>query len=395
MSRRVNKTGRRRSVDAPPEDLLERDCPHLAFVEPGRYDRLIRSLTKKNELYRRGGSSGVDCRRNVPKKRTRWPGQSIQCGVCGRLYVYGGHGQTDHLMCSGAREHTCWNGITFDGPLACWQLSAALFDQLATLPEFDATFLGDLQAASSQLDGDRVHRRRELESAIQRLERESSNLVQALREMKSSPLILAELQEMEGKIAELKAEPSDLNLDVKPKLALPSVEEIRRVAREKFTDLAFDSQEFARHMRQLATPIFVYPYRLCDGGHVVLRAEATLSAMPFVNQKLPPIPGLTDRLVHVVMVDLFEPPQREAVREEVIRMMQNPHTEREIARQLGITQPAVQYAKKLAREMERRGLTDAYVAISEPPGDYGKLRRHLHKRYSFDPLDGFPRQSPT
>ena len=32
-SRRINKTGRRRSVIAPPEDLLLRDVPHLAFIE--------------------------------------------------------------------------------------------------------------------------------------------------------------------------------------------------------------------------------------------------------------------------------------------------------------------------------------------------------------------------
>ena len=398
MSRRVNKTGRRRSMDAPPEDLLERECAHLAFVEPARYDRLIRSLIKKNELYRRGGSSGVDSRRNVPKKRTRWPGQSIQCGVCGRLYVYGGHGRTDHLMCSGAREHKCWNGITFDGHIACRRLSEAMFDQLATLPEFDVTFLAELQAALSQLDGDRVQRRRGVESAIQRLERESSNLVQALREMKGSPLILVELQEMEGKMAELKAELSELNRSEKPKHVLPSVKEIRRVARETFTGLALDSQEFARHMRQIATPIFVYPYRLCDGGHVVLRAEVTFSAMPFVNQQLPPIPDLAEQLTRVVVVDLFEPPQREAVREDLVRLMQangKPLTEREIAAQLGITQPAVQNAKKLAREMERAGLTDPYVATKFPPTDYGKLRRHLHKRYRFEPVDGFPRRWPT
>jgi hypothetical protein len=42
MSRRVNKTGRRRAVDAPPAERLERHCPHLAFIEPQRYDRLER-----------------------------------------------------------------------------------------------------------------------------------------------------------------------------------------------------------------------------------------------------------------------------------------------------------------------------------------------------------------
>jgi hypothetical protein len=54
MSKRINKTGRRRSVDAPPEDRLERNCPHLAFIDAERYDRVIRKLRARNDKYRRG-----------------------------------------------------------------------------------------------------------------------------------------------------------------------------------------------------------------------------------------------------------------------------------------------------------------------------------------------------
>src|SRR5262245_13612860 len=44
LSKRVNQTGRRKSVPAPASERLERRCPHLAFLEPARYDRLIRML---------------------------------------------------------------------------------------------------------------------------------------------------------------------------------------------------------------------------------------------------------------------------------------------------------------------------------------------------------------
>jgi site-specific DNA recombinase len=37
-SQRVNQTGRRKAVAAPPGEGLERQCPHLAFIEPARYD---------------------------------------------------------------------------------------------------------------------------------------------------------------------------------------------------------------------------------------------------------------------------------------------------------------------------------------------------------------------
>ncbi len=47
MTRRVNSTGRRKSINAPPEELLERPCPHLAFVTVERYDRLLRPLLRE------------------------------------------------------------------------------------------------------------------------------------------------------------------------------------------------------------------------------------------------------------------------------------------------------------------------------------------------------------
>jgi site-specific DNA recombinase len=63
------------------------------------------------------------------------------------------------------------------------------------------------------------------------------------------------------------------------------------------------------------------------------------------------------------------------------------HKERSIAHDLGITQPAVQYAAALQRLMDQLGITDPYVPVTEAPTE-GKLCRHKHKRYRFDPLPG-------
>ena len=145
MSKRVNQTGRRKSVPAPPSERLERNCPHLAFIEPARYDRLIRTLDERNSKYRRRSIDGIDVRKDVPKKRTVWPGQHIYCGVCGRLYVYGGHGQKDHLMCRGAHDYRCWNAITVDGPLAADKLVEAIRHEIESLPDFDPVLLQAVQ----------------------------------------------------------------------------------------------------------------------------------------------------------------------------------------------------------------------------------------------------------
>ena len=202
--------------------------------------------------------------------------------------------------------------------------------------------------------------------------------------MGSSQTLLTELRLLEVQQDELQRERDLLDAAPKQELILPSLNEILKIARETIEPLGSESQEFARCMRQILYPIHVFPYRLCDGGHPVLRAEVHLTAIPFVPVHEPKLPGLTQRLSSVFTVDLFHPPQREAFREDVMRLTHandGAMTERQIAAQLGITQPAVQNAKKLAREMQRCGLVDPYVAISEPPGDYGKLRRHHHRRH--------------
>lgn len=395
MSRRVNKTGRRKSVAAPPEDLLERDCPHLAFIDPVRYDRVICQLKERNAKYRRGLSGGIDPRKNVPKKRTRWPGQSVLCGICGRNFVFGGHGQTDHLMCSGAREYQCWNGITFDGPTACNTLSLKLFEQISKLPGFDSQFMTELHRECELVDGDRTKRSDEIAHQIGDVERKASNIVRAIGELGTSPILSAELRSLETKLGDLRAEQSELAESPRQRLVLPSVAEIGRIAKETFKDLASDSQEFARQMRRIVEQIFVHPHRLCDGGHPVLRAEVKFSLVPFVSKDASGLSGLGDRLSGTFIADLFVPPQRAVFRDDVVRLTQSTSlTERQIASQLGITQPAVQYAKKLARQMKRLGLSDPYVTLTGPPADYAKLKRHNHHRYEFTPRDGFPRHQP-
>jgi hypothetical protein len=58
-----------------------------------------------------------------------------------------------------------------------------------------------------------------------------------------------------------------------------------------------------------------------------------------------------------------------------------------VAQRLSITTTAAQRAATLDRQMRALGLADPYQPVHAPPADYGKLRRHKHPRYCFDPLD--------
>jgi hypothetical protein len=137
-------------------------------------------------------------------------------------------------------------------------------------------------------------------------------------------------------------------------------------------------------MRTLIPELKVYPYRLCDGGAVVLRAQFTLQLVA-LTPSAPAVGGLDEVLRREMVVGLFDPPQRVRYRQQVMGLRDEGKTEREVAAALGITQAAVQRAAALDRLMQKMTIQDPYLPVLAPPDDYGKMRRHLHKRYRLEP----------
>jgi DNA invertase Pin-like site-specific DNA recombinase len=340
MAKRVNQTGRRKSIPAPLSERLERPVPHLAFIEANRYDRLIRMLDERNAKFRRKGINGVDPRKDVPKKRTVWPGQHITCGICGRLYVYGGHGQKSHLMCQGAHQYCCWNGLAVDGPDAATRLLAAIRREIAYLPEFDSVFLQMVEEELNQGQGGQDHRRHELATRKGTLDRALSNLMEAIKETAHSPTLLQELKRLEHEKDEVNEAERKLEHLAKQKPCLPSVAEVKALAEEAFQGLAVTSQEFGRLLRLLVPSLVVRPFRLCDGGRSVLRAYSTLTLAPLLPQGLSS-GTLEAALKKTLEVDLYDPPQRETYRVPVEELAREGLTQDAIAQKLRLTQTVV------------------------------------------------------
>lgn len=94
-----HETGRRVSVKNPAGPQY-REYPHLAHWTPAEFDALNAQLEKQNQGFDRKPVNGVDPRWQVPRKRTRFPGQYARCWYCGRHYVWGGNGMTDNLRCA-------------------------------------------------------------------------------------------------------------------------------------------------------------------------------------------------------------------------------------------------------------------------------------------------------
>lgn len=386
MSVRVNKSGRYKSIDAPAKDLLTRKCPHLAFIESERYDPLIRQLNERNACFRRVGTDGVDPRRGVPRKRTRWPGRHLTCGQCGTIFVYGAHGQKEHLMCSAAREYRCWMSISIDSSVARRKLLAAIWSTIQDLPHFNAEWREALETSATTQAEQQQTAQADLQRREVELNRKISNLQNAIREFGPSKLLGEDLQRLEKDQQSLQLDRDQL-LRLQPiPSELPSREALQALIGETLEAVGRESQDAARLLRQMISAIVLRPYRLVDGGQIVLRAFFTLD----IAAAWPTVVPQSELLRRELGVELFEPPQREKFRREVMRRRQAGQTERQIAGELGLTITAVQRAATLQRLMDSLGIQEAYQPVTEPPPEHGKLRRHRHARFEQQPPTNRP-----
>jgi site-specific DNA recombinase len=386
MSMRVNKAGRHRSVKAPPEERLERPVPHLAFIEADRYDRVVAMLKKRNLKLGRKPVNGSDPRLGVPRKRTAWPGQHARCGVCGRLFYYGGNGRDGHLMCSGARDYRCWVGTTFFGPLAAERIAAAVFVQVETLAEFDSILLDEMRREMVAARARVETRLTELSQREQTLGRQIRSTARMRIEDENSKALKETLQELEEERDQVVVERAELEEASGPAPELPSMERIKATFAEAFRGLARDSEEFGRLMSRVVPKLEVWPYRAIDGGNAELRAKFTVelaSLMPGTRGW----DGLGGILRRDLVVDLFDPPQRVEHLARVRELTALSWQQREIGQELGITQTAVQRSAILAKKLDALGLGDPYQAVTGPPEDSNRTCRHKHARYRFETLE--------
>ena len=395
ISKRINKTGRRKSVNAPPEERLERHCPDLAFIAPDRYDRVIRLLDKRNAKYRRHLTNGRDPRANVSKKRTRWPGQHIYCGVCGRPFVYGGHGQRDRLVCSGAKNYQCWNGVTVDGPLARERLSASIYQALRQIPSFDAKLMSALEKECTSASEECLRKTKAMRQRIDTISRQIDNVIAAIRTIGHSDRLCNELTSLEHEQRELLDQLRETELAAESRVQLPTPEQVRKLAEKEFGRLSVESDEFARLMRRLISQIYVFPVQLIGGSATRLCASFTVCGSELLGSAAALPPAVKQQLESRICIRLFDPPQREQYREDVVRMRASGMREQEVADRLGITKTAAQSAAALQRTMDANGITDPWQPVTEPPSNDRRMKRHRHKRYKFEPLEGFPLPWPN
>jgi hypothetical protein len=390
-----HETGRRISVRNP-NGPRYREEPHLAFFSPDEIDPVLKALAEKNANYKRKkNQNGTDSRHRVPKKRTRAFGQHATCYYCGFHYVWGGNGMTDNLMCSNSREWHCWNSVGFNGAEAAQKLLEVVLDSVATLDEIDSQFREIVQQTHAGGPEKLLARENQLNREEEDIERERAKLKKFFKEIDDidGDFLSEMLAELKGREKQLLLDRRALEHARSRQLDLPkSTLELKGILQHHLEDVDIHSHEFGDLIRELVPEIHVYLVRLIDGGHLLPRAKICLNLAGSIPDAAAST-ELQQLLSRELTLDLFEPPQRELIRPEAVRLAAAGLEQREIARRIepNPTQTAVSNALKLHRQMLEQGLTNPYIFLDEPPDDYKKLRRHRNKKYSFQPKAGYQR----
>lgn len=383
-----HETGRRISVVNPNGPTFI-DCPHLAYFSAAELDPLLTELEAKNARHSRARKNGHDSRLRVPRKHTKFPGQFGTCWYCGSHFVWGGNGITNHLMCARSREWKCWNSVGFSGPLFVERLMTALLDRLTVLEGFDAQFR-TLIADSNQAQSVESEMKK-LRGDEDRLARDRENIVDAIAKYGPEPMFDERMASMARQAEILKAERYRLESLTRHQLEIPrSPSDLRGLMEQSLLQLSRESVDFGLIMREILPEFHVYLVRLCDGGHLLPRIQARLDLSGICpDARL--INGLQPLMSSIITIDVFQPPQRERIRKESLKLISEGLQQREACRQIQEhpTQPALQNALSLHHKMEREGLKSPYVMVMSPPEDYKKLRRHKAKHFCFEPIEGY------
>ena len=396
QSKRVNATGRSKSVKAPPELLLTRECPHLAHISPDRFDRVNALLEQRNKNYLRANSAQGKSRSGVPRKRTTWPGQHLTCGICGRLLLYAGSKGKRQLTCGGAIGYKCWSSVSLNSAAAGEKIVDAIVKEIETWPAYHQELANAVEEELAKDKGKLAEEHGQLVARRDQLAQEAKNIGYSLRQLEDSTALLEQLSEIEQEQREIRQELATLGSvqDLKPEL--PDLQCLKEMAGKALREFDPNAPDFACWIRCLVPVFHVFPVRLIDGGKIHLRAHFEIDlrvAQPGYSLGHAEI-GM---LKKAVIVDLFDLPQRARLMDQVWKLSQQQDgklTERDIAHRLSVTQPVVQRAKRLYRQMVDQGRNDPYEYLTSHPLDTGKLRRHLHKRYRFEPLVGYPLEAP-
>jgi hypothetical protein len=376
ICRPVFKTGKHK-----PEKNREPEtehCPDLAHLTMEEHQALRAEIARRRaETKNRWRSSGT--RRNVPRSRTLWPGQSATCGICGGPMYYSG----SHLRCRNSLPRyggSCWNHVQVPVELSRRRVVSWLVTHLEGEPELQSAMAVIVRRVLEGTGGRHGCQRHDLAREVQGLERQAANLAAAIAEGGQLQSLVQKLKATEAALE--KARASQRKAQAHDRERSRAEDNCEQDLSAKLLHLVRHSFEFADQLRRIFPSFVIQPVQQLDCGQMRPRGQLRFSPRairdgsairPHESVALDDVP---------FEVDLFDPPT-------FIRHLpaclaaKEAHPQlslKGIAALIGVNHMTVKRAFDYARLMARMGASAPYREIASRPAEASRWRPHGTRR---------------
>jgi site-specific DNA recombinase len=368
----VFRTGKHRRTKNPTPELEH--YPELVHITVEEHEAILREFERRARAPR-AAEQGPPVRLNISRSRTIWPGQSLNCAVCGKRMYYAGE---QLLKCANTLHgaNDCWNHVQVPARLMRQRVMAWLVDRMQSDHQLREVFV---EAAWQELERRRGRRRRAQNSSddkIDALQKQAANIAKAIALGGDLPALVEQSKAID---AELKAEQRRRAKAQTPDQACAAVltrDDVAGQIEQVLQHLVASSYEFADLLRRAFPEIRIYPVQALDTPQVRPRAKLVFRPSAFLAAAERGAPAPSPDQDVQLLIDLFEPPVHIKYLPKCLAAKQaNPKLSlRKMAAQLGANYMTIKRALAYARLMEKAGVTDPYRELEAEPTEASRWK---------------------
>ncbi|NLX59273.1 MAG: recombinase family protein [Phycisphaerae bacterium] len=372
------RTGKRRTVATPADEIWTREMPHLAFVSATLWEAANKTMASRAPQPK--GTDNI--MHGIPYTARCLLSGHLRCSICGSKMVGQGLGRRygDTVQrgyrCSSAIDGKCWNKGICNRERTDRRIIAAVLDTLVSA-EGAGGLLAELTAQMTRDGGELGARAAALRAERARVESDRDKYAEAVVVSDNLATFVEKVRRCEKRLSQLEWEikyvDQQLSSSAKPVKPAEMVEAARSVAK---TLTEGRTDEVRQALGGLITPIRVVLFQRQDNRVVVPRARFRVNyvgLLPTQWQALiehSPIDlkdaGLLSQELDVALYKKEPLPVRYAWRAKELR--DQGMKGEGWAKALGITLSSAYHALELAEFMLANGLTDIYKEVTEHPG---------------------------
>lgn len=366
---RSGKNKRKRNTKAPEKTTYA----ELAHLTPEEFEELqvaVR-LRAARQKQKRGSQHP---RYDVPRSKAIFPGQHMQCGICGAMFYAGDKGQYRCRRSFKRNTDRCWSHVQVDGEMARRQVLDWIVRQLES---FACARDRLIDAAWHEIDNLRSRHSRSSNiwsGRVEMLKKTQARLAKAIRLTDDDGALVVELKDVNAELASARRKEYASLEAANGAQTFVSREDVERRLPQALLHAVGTSFLFADFLREILVRFEIVPLQAINCGLVRPRALVTLLVwVPGPNGES------TEQRIEGT-IDLFEPPDYIRHLSRCVEARKRKATgERRptyqaLAQTLGLHHMAIKRAMAVAKKMKAEGLSEPYRVLHEPPARASRWR---------------------